>query len=155
VLPALIQKGKSVALVGIGHPLKGDDAAGLVVIQRLQQADLPDNLYRIDSGAVPENCTGVLRKLQPALVVFIDAADMGMDPGEVALFDSGQVDQVSGITHSLPFGVLVQYIKAEIGCDIWVLGIQPAQDELLASLSDAVQGAVERIVHFFEGFEKP
>jgi hydrogenase 3 maturation protease len=154
-LPALIRKGKSVALVGIGHPLKGDDAAGLVVIHQLQQANLPDNLYRIDSGAVPENCTGVLRKIQPALVVYIDAAEMGLEPGDVALFDSDQVGRVTGITHSLPFGVLVQYIKAEIDCDIWVLGIQPAQNEVLAPLSDVVGKAVEWIVDFFEKIENP
>ncbi len=83
-LPALIRKPtNSVALVGIGNPLKGDDASGLVTIHRLQEADLPDNLYRIDSGAVPENCTGILRKIQPALVIFIDAADMGMKPGGI------------------------------------------------------------------------
>lgn len=129
--------------------MKGDDAAGLVAIHRLQQADLPDNLFRIDSGAVPENCTGVLRKIQPALVIFVDATDMGMEPGEIALFDSAQVEKVSGITHSLPFGVLIQYIKAEIGCEIWVLGIQPAQNEVLTSLSAVVDEAVERITEFF------
>jgi hydrogenase 3 maturation protease len=156
ILPPLIRKPtNSVALIGIGNSLRGDDAAGLVAIHQLQQADLPDNLYRIDSGAVPENCTGVLRKIKPALVIFIDAADMGFEPGAVALFDSDQLEQVSGITHSIPFGVLAQYIKTEIGCEVWVLGIQPAQNEVLAPLSDVVQGAVERIIDFFEGLERP
>lgn len=139
----------SVALVGIGNPLKGDDAAGLVVIHSLQDLDLSDNLYRIDSGAVPENCSGVLRKIQPALVIFIDAADMGMEPGDIALFDLEQIEQVSGITHSLPFGILCQYIKAEIDCEVWVLGIQPVQNELLAPLSDTVAESVNTITRFF------
>lgn len=150
ILPALIRKRtSSVALIGIGNSLRGDDAAGLVAIHQLQQADLPDNLYRIDSGAVPENCTGVLRKIKPALVVFIDAADMGLEPGDVALFDSDQLDQVSGITHSIPFGILAQYIKTEIGCEVWVLGIQPAQNEVLAPMSVAVTKSVNTITRFF------
>ena len=156
ILPALIRKPtNSVTLIGIGNSLRGDDAAGLVAIHQLQQADLPDNLYRIDSGAVPENCTGVLRKIKPALVIFIDAADMGLEPGDVALFDSDQLEHVSGITHSIPFGILAQYIKTEIGCEVWVLGIQPAQNEVLAVLSDVIQGSVDQIVDYFEGLERP
>jgi hypothetical protein len=69
-----------VAVVGVGHELCGDDAAGLVVAHALQTALAGDErLLVIEAGSVPENQTGRLRRFKPGIVLLIDAAQMG-DP---------------------------------------------------------------------------
>ncbi|MBN2303967.1 MAG: hydrogenase 3 maturation endopeptidase HyCI, partial [Anaerolineae bacterium] len=71
-----------VALVGIGHELNGDDAAGLAVVRALLPlAEGRDRVSLIDAGPAPENCTGPLRAFAPDLVLLIDAAQMGEEPG--------------------------------------------------------------------------
>ncbi len=149
VLPARSRTpGKKTAIVGIGHPLRGDDAIGPSIIDWLISSHASANFTLIDAGAVPENCTGTLRQLAPSLVLFIDAAQMDLPPGSIELFHYTQLGSVPVATHSIPFAMLCQYLVDEIGCDIWVLGIQPAQNDLLTGTSPEVNRAAGEIIHF-------
>src|SRR5437870_308197 len=71
-----------VAVVGIGHELRGDDAAGSRVARALQPRS-HDLLLVIDAGPAPENCTGPLRRFAPDLVLLIDAAQINVPPGTI------------------------------------------------------------------------
>ena len=65
------------AVVGIGHELRGDDAAGVRVARALQSRfPTSDALVAIDAGSAPENHTGALRRFKPDLVLLIDAAQI-------------------------------------------------------------------------------
>ncbi|HWQ83764.1 MAG TPA: hypothetical protein VN363_04310, partial [Anaerolineales bacterium] len=59
-----------ISLIGIGYELGGDDAAGVVVIQRLQKS-LParEPFQLIEAGTAPENVTGAVRRFQPDQIV--------------------------------------------------------------------------------------
>ena len=76
------------AMLGIGHELRGDDAAGLEVARRLQALVVgqPDSLI-LETGPVPENFTGPLRRFAPDLVLLVDAALMGEPAGAVRWLD--------------------------------------------------------------------
>ena len=144
-----------VSVVGIGHELRGDDAAGVVVARLLKQHLGDPSLQVIEAGAAPENCCGLLFRFQPGLIVFVDAAEMGAEPGTVRrlswdLVKSGGVAGFNVSTHTLPLQILADYLTAELGCPVCLLGIQPAGIAMGDPLSPAVTRAVKAIARFLE-----
>jgi hydrogenase 3 maturation protease len=122
----------------------GDDAAGILVIQRLK-ASLPAGsfLIPIEAGPAPENFTGQVRKHHPGLVVFIDAGDIGGKPGTVGLFTCEQGEGISAFGHTLPLGVLGQYLEKELSCECLMLIIQPGRIDFDLPVTREVQEAVD------------
>lgn len=131
-----------VAVVGIGQELRGDDAAGCFVATCLQ-TQLADHggLLVLDGGPAPESQTGLLRRFRPALVIFVDAAQMGDPPGSVRWLPWEKTVGTSNSTHALPINMLARYLNATLGCEIFLIGIQPAAMTLGAPLTRAVQCA--------------
>ncbi len=149
ISPARTNSAGRIAIVGIGNELRGDDAAGLVLIDRLDSIELSNKqITWFSTGAVPENCTGQLRKIKPEHAILVDAAQMDLDPGQIAVIEPDTISGFSGSTHSLPFDIIIKYIREEIGCQVWILGIQPAHNEVLTSLSPQVRQAVKSIADF-------
>lgn len=101
----------------------------------------------MDAGPTPENCTGLLRRFAPDLVLLVDAAQMGVTPGEIHWLTWEEVSEPDMSTHKLSLRLLAGYLAAELGCEIALIGIQPAQDSLGASLSPAVRQAVEAMTN--------
>ena len=140
-----------IAVVGIGHELRGDDAAGVVVARALLEQSAicdPRSAFRlvIDAGPAPENYTGSLRRFQPDLIVLIDAAQMGAPPGTVRWLMWQDTDAFSASTHTLPPHILAQYLTNELNCGVALIGIQPADTRIGMPLSPVVQAAVETVV---------
>lgn len=136
-----------VAIVGVGHPLRGDDAAGLVLAEMLQRKLVSTaNVLVVEGGSAPENCTGLLRRFDPELIILVDTAAMDLPPGAVRwLTWQDEATNKSLTSHALPLRVLVRYLAAELGCPITILGIQPAELSFDSPLSPPVREAVEMI----------
>ncbi|HEX7556252.1 MAG TPA: hydrogenase maturation protease [Leptolinea sp.] len=136
----------TVVLVGVGNELMGDDAAGMLVIQNLK-ASLPANSYihPVEGGPAPENCTGLIRRLIPGLVFFIDAGDMGEQPGSIGVFSCEESEGISAFGHALPLRVLGQYLKAELGCQSYLLIIQPDLIDFDIPVSKPVLQAIDLV----------
>lgn len=139
--------GARVALVGVGHELRGDDVAGLLVV-RAADRHLParDDLLIIEAGSAPESFTGPLRRFAPDVVLLIDAADLGGPPGTVIWIDPGAVGGAGASTHTLPLHVFASYLETTIGCAVGIIGIQPASLAFDAPVSATVQAAVTAVV---------
>lgn len=136
-----------VAVVGVGHELRGDDAAGVAVARALRELVAPGSrLLAIDAGPAPENYTGTLRRFGPDLVLLIDAAQMGDAPGAVRWLTWQAIGGISASTHTLPLHVLAGFLAADIGCEVALIGIQPGGTALGTSLSPAVRRAVDLVV---------
>ncbi|MBN2554797.1 MAG: hydrogenase 3 maturation endopeptidase HyCI [Anaerolineales bacterium] len=113
------------AFVGVGSVLRADDAIGMDVARAL----LPifaqrEDVLVIEAGVAPENTTGTLRKFQPDLIVFIDAADMGEKPGAIRWLDWRDSIGLSASTHTLPLRVLAEFLTKDLGCEVGLIGIQ-------------------------------
>jgi len=137
-----------VAVVGIGNEFNGDDAAGIWVARKLGSRECSTDAKHvlvIEAGQAPENITGELRRFGPQVVLLIDAAQMGVDPGAIAWIPWESTTGMSASSHSLPLSMLARYLTLEFGCSVHLLGIQPAQNEVHTGLSVVVQGAVEEI----------
>jgi hydrogenase 3 maturation protease len=132
-----------VAVVGIGQSLRGDDGAGSAVARALQtQLQGVSSVLVLDGGSAPENQTGPLRRHRPALVILVDAAQMGTAPGTLEWL---AWEETHGMTssHTLPPHFLARYLTAVVCCEVVLLGIEPADTTIGASLSPAVEKAVE------------
>jgi hydrogenase 3 maturation protease len=122
-----IKASPRVAVLGIGHELQGDDAAGVLIARRLQSLlGSTEERLILCAGPAPENCTGALRRFEPDLVLMIDAAQMDEGPGTVQLISCQDVTGIGASTHTLPLHILAKYLTSELGCEITLLGIQPA-----------------------------
>jgi len=130
-------------LLGVGSRMRGDDGAGSVVAERLAARGVPN---AFDCGGVPENYAGLVAKLQPPDVLFVDAVDFGKPPGSVELFGGQSFQAQSVSTHSAGLSPLIEFLGASCSALCWVLAIQPADLAHGADLSPAVQKAVEQIV---------
>ena len=136
-----------IAVVGIGHTLRGDDAAGVLVARALGRLGLTaEHLLVIDAGLAPENVTGPLRRFAPDLVLLVDAAQMDAPPGTVQWVDWRTASGVSASTHTLPCTILGRYLVAQLGCETALLGIQPAHTDIGAQLSGVVRRSVRTLV---------
>jgi hydrogenase 3 maturation protease len=104
---------RRVAILGIGSPLRGDDALGLFFIKELkllfnplrsQQAasgrkpprvrggftktTKPVPLKLFSCGTTPESCTGEIKKFKPSHIIIVDAFDMGKEVGSISIIDA-------------------------------------------------------------------
>lgn len=139
-----------VAIVGIGNELNGDDAAGVLAARALMRAQpgeapLRAGVLVIDGGPAPESFTGPLRRFAPALVILIDAAEMGAAPGTARVFDWQDAAGLSASTHTMPPSMLAKFLMLELGCRVALVGIQPQRLDFDAPLSEPVREAVEQV----------
>jgi hydrogenase 3 maturation protease len=140
-----------VALLGIGNPLRGDDGVGDWIAYGLRQRLItqPGQAFQVqifEGGAAPENQTGALRRFAPGLVILVDAVQMDASPGETAWFNWDEIQAEAASTHGISAGMLGYYLTSELGCQVALIGIQPAGNEMDARLSPQVQQAAEIVL---------
>lgn len=108
--------------------------------------DLRETVLVMDAGHAPENGTSQLRSFDPELVLLIDAADMGEQPGTIRLIEMEEIDGMSASTHSLPLSMLAKYLVLELNCQVLLLGIQPTSIDVGEVITTKIQTAVREIV---------
>jgi hydrogenase 3 maturation protease len=132
-------------LFGIGNTLRWDDGAGPYIAHHLQCS----SFLSIDCGTVPENFTSVVRKIRPELLLFIDAADMGLSSGEFRIIHKDNIKDVSIGTHQLPLSYLIDFLSDS--CEkILFIGIQPGTIADGESLSDEVLAGSHALIRIIE-----
>jgi hydrogenase 3 maturation protease len=132
---------KKIVVLGVGSELRGDDAAGLLVADRLKGS----KLNVISGGTAPENFTGEIKKLKPSHLIIVDAAQIKSPPGTIKLINLEEIGGYSFSTHALPLKVLAEFILNAITCDIIIIAIQPRTLEFGAAPSPEVEAAAKLI----------
>ncbi len=84
----------------------------------------------VEGSIAPEAFGGPLRRFNPEWVILIDAAAMDEPAGAIAWVDWRLVDGLSATTHTMPPTMLAKYLIHEIGCQVGLIGIQPASVEM-------------------------
>lgn len=151
-LADLLNKADRLAVLGVGSDLRCDDAAGALAARLLLERGFHhcENILVLDVGSAPENATAQLRRFSPHLVLILDAADLGLPPGSARLLEMGEINGVSAVTHGLPLSVLAGYLHHELGCQVALLGIQPAVIDFGEALSEPVKRTIADICDLFE-----
>jgi hydrogenase 3 maturation protease len=144
-------KGK-VLLIGAGNTLRGDDCAGPAVIAALEgktQASL------IDAGAAPENYLGLIIRAAPDTIVFIDAADFGARPGDVAVLETEDMASCGISTHQMPLNLFFRYLRENSQAEAFAIGIQPAQIGFGETIGPEVASSVEALAKILQDLLPP
>jgi hydrogenase 3 maturation protease len=124
ILQRRIQDARRLAIVGIGDELMPPDRLGMFAAREIGEEQIPGVRIFL-AGTVPESITGPLRRYRPGQVLFLDAADMGVKPGTIALIGPELIRASLITTHVLPLSVVMDYIERETGAGVTLLGIQP------------------------------
>jgi len=144
-----IQTGRKIVVLGIGSVLRSDDAAGMYLIELLRNHEKRDDVLLIAGSTAPENFTGVIKKFAPYKLFIVDAAHMGLLPGEVKVIPVCDIGGVSFSTHMLPLPVMLKYLESESGCGVLFIGIQPKSTEQGLEMCDEVKKGTERLADDF------
>ena len=71
-----------IVFVGLGNPLRRDDAAGLIILEKISISRHFKNAHFIKAYTTPESHLEEILNYHPEIVVIIDAADWGGRDGE-------------------------------------------------------------------------
>jgi hydrogenase maturation protease len=137
---------KKLALVGVGHPLRGDDYVGSFAVKAVMEAtegSLPDGVYLFDAEDNVEAVITRLARLGLKYVIFIDACEMGLKAGEKRLVSVTETSYPFFTTHGIPLRVLAERLLSE--SEVLVLAIQPKRTEFGFSLSPEIQDAATSV----------
>ncbi|MCX6992282.1 MAG: hydrogenase 3 maturation endopeptidase HyCI [Kiritimatiellaeota bacterium] len=131
-----------VCVLGIGNRLKGDDAAGPELIDRITGRS---RFHCLDAGVAPENYLEKIVRIGPDTILLVDAIDFGGAAGSCRLFAADQITGGGLSSHALSLRMTCDYLQQRIKVHIFILGIQPAQVNMNGPLSAAVSAAVEKL----------
>jgi len=134
--------------IGIGNPLRGDDAAGLLVARALRARE-PEGIEVLELEGEPVDLIEAWDGAEAVAVA--DAVASGGDPGEVH-----RIDAVAGplpatlagaSTHAMGLAEAVELARAldRLPPRLLVYGIEAASFETGAEPSPAVRAAAERV----------
>lgn len=146
-----IKNASKVAILGAGSVLKADDAAGMLLIEKLGKLlgeDYPQVLL-VGGSTAPENFTGLIKSFAPQHLFLVDAALIEEEPGAIGVIDPEQIKAVSFSTHMLPFPIVVDYLQQHTGCQVSIIGIQPKSTRMEDNLCDEVEASVDELVNVF------
>ena len=136
---------KRVVVAGIGNPIRSDDFVGVKIVQDLQ-GKVPEKVYLIECETVPESFLQPIVEFNPTHVLLIDAAILGLKPGESRLVNPEQMTAFPAIsTHMLPLRIFCEYITSATKAKIALLLIEPGNVEFGEGLTPEVQAAAEKI----------
>jgi hydrogenase 3 maturation protease len=139
---------KRLAVLGAGSVLRGDDAAGDLVIQKMSAACCPDKYpdVRFYSGeTAPENYAGKIISFSPTHFLVIDAADVGAEPGDIVDIDPKDVGGPLFLSHMLPLKIMIDFIKSQSDTAVTLLGIQYKSIEFDADVTHEMKEAVDEL----------
>jgi len=138
-------------VLALGNPLRGDDGVGAAVLDTLRDDALPPSVDLIDGGTSGLELVLILQDYPRAII--IDAAEMGLPPGEWRQFSLDEVllhardPHLRGTMHyaGLAEALVLAEALNQLPQDIVVFGVQPETTDWEQGLSAPVQTATTRV----------
>lgn len=131
-------------MLAVGNSMMGDDGAGPMLFD-LMEANPIDGWLTINGGSSPESVSHQVRALKPQRLLIVDAADIGLAPGEIRIIDPDDIAEMFIMsTHNLPLNFLIDQLKEDIE-EIIFLGIQPDLVGFYMPMSEKVISAVQQV----------
>ena len=136
-----ILQGKSV-IVGIGNSLRGDDGFGPALIEKIQRKV---GFICIDAGSAPEKFLGVIVKEEPDTILFVDAADLDLEPGQYRILEPADILKCGLTTHDMSSRMLIEFLETQTKANILMLGVQPQHVSLGEAMSQCLTETLDEI----------
>lgn len=134
--------GPGAVLVGIGNRLRGDDAFGPVLADRLRER-IPWPVW--DVGETPENYSGPIVELGPQRVLLLDAVAWGAAPGGLRFFTMETIPFRGISTHAMSLRLFAHMLSSAVPCGVALLGAEPTDLGMGAPLSPRMEESVREV----------
>ena len=139
---------EKVVVAGIGNPIRMDDFVGVKIVQGLH-GKVSDNVCLIECETVPESYMQQIIDFNPTHILLIDAAVLGIKPGEALLMEPEELKTTSAFsTHVLPLRVFCEYLAKTTGAKIRLLLIQPKKADFGEGLTPEVTASAQELLEF-------
>lgn len=139
-LASWLSGAERVVVVGVGSPIRSDDAVGIVIVKGLK-GKVPRNVKLLICETSPESYTSTIKRSRPTHVLIIDAADVQSNPGSSQLVDPKRTMGSMISTHTLPLKIFSEYIEQVTGASVRLLAIQPESIDFGTSMTDTLRKA--------------
>lgn len=142
----------STLILGLGNSLRGDDGAGPAVVAALSRMDLPPQVELLDGGTPGLETVLLLQGYER--VIIIDAADMGLEPGEWRRFtpDTAEIKSSENkLTGTLHAAGLAEALVLAAALDVLperllIFGVQPGQIDWSMDLTEPLKAALPHLI---------
>lgn len=136
-----------VVVAGIGNPIRLDDFVGIRIIQDLR-GKVSAKVCLLECETVPESFIQQIVDFRPTHVLLIDAAIMGLRPGDLRLIEPAELTGLHAIsTHMLPLRIFCEYLMRTTKAKIRLLLVEPQHTDFGEGLTDRVEASAECIVN--------
>lgn len=132
-------------IIGIGNELRGDDAAGIILSQKVIKSGYK-NVLKVHS--TPENFLSKISEMPGKCRLWIDIINWEAEPGSFRIFTPQEVKHFAISTHNFSPVVLLAFLKQYRDIPDYFLGIQPEIIELGQEISPAVNTTVNKLADF-------
>jgi hydrogenase maturation protease len=144
-----------VLVVGCGNLLRGDDAAGPILVRVLAERGLPPGVRLVDGGTAGMDVAFAMRGARRVIVV--DASRIGVEPGTVHRVPGEELTDLTppdGNLHRFRWDQALGFarwlLKDEYPQDVTVWLVEGESFEPGAELTATVRASVERIADAIE-----
>ena len=148
-LPEVLRS-RPLLLLGMGNPLRGDDAIGHLLAEALEPLSLP-GFQAHAVGAAIENAMRWVRETAGGTILLVDAVyDASLEGGAWALYPGDQLDSMCHSTHSIPLSMIISYWRQEVpDLQVHFLGISIRSNIEMAPLSSTLQHTLDSLTSLF------
>ncbi len=140
-----LEGAERVVVLGVGNSLRMDDALGIHVAKALE-GKVPDTVKIIEAETVPESFLGPIQDFKPTHVIIVDAAMMGLPPGEARLLSPEETLGESVSSHVLPLYLVSEYLEETLGAKIIILAVQPKETSFGEEMTPELRESASEIV---------
>jgi hydrogenase 3 maturation protease len=134
-----------VVVAGVGNPIRMDDFVGVRIVQGLR-GRVSEKVSLIECETVPENHMKQIIDFGPSHVLLIDAALLGLKPGEGRLIMPERITDFAAVsTHMLPLRIFCEYVAETTRAKIGLLLIEPGRADFGEGLTSEVETSARRI----------
>ena len=138
---------EKVVIAGIGNPIRMDDFIGVKIVQDLR-GKASDRIYLIECETVPESFIQQITDFNPTHILIIDAAILGMKPGESRLIKPEQLTMFPAFsTHMLPLRIFCEYLAKTTKAKIALLLVEPKKVDFGEGLTPEVEATAQSVVN--------
>ena len=141
-----IVKARPFLLLGMGNPLRGDDAIGHLLAESLEPLNR-EGFQAHAVGTSVENAMRWVRETAGGTLLLVDAVfDETLAEGDWDFYPPERLDSICHSTHSIPLSMLISYWQKEVpDLSVYFLGVGIRSSTDMAPLSPAIQNTLQSL----------
>ncbi len=139
---------RRIYVLGLGNTDRADDGAGVLVAAALKKL-FPFFSYSEHDG-VEGTVLDISEREEDAFVLFVDAANLHLDPGSVRVIPKDRIKETEITTHRVSVALMASILEKG-GKGAAVIGIQPKDIAFRGEMSASVRASVSTVTKVLSG----